>query len=154
MNVQIMIVLVMTFIITIIGTLAYSTRIVGIRTGRIAVSLSLFNIFVLISRIAANLQTPVLTKYVENGHVANISSVFNLILLAAGLATVVGALLIPTFQRLFYKAVKAFSVSHSIPRLILHSFSTSGIRHFKDSIKIPSKGNITKMDFRNLPFKY
>lgn len=34
----------LTFVIHLIGTLAYSVRIAGTRTGRIAVSLSLFNI--------------------------------------------------------------------------------------------------------------
>jgi hypothetical protein len=55
MDWQIILVLILTFFITIIGTIAYSVRIVGIRTGRIAVSFALFNIFVLISRTATRL---------------------------------------------------------------------------------------------------
>lgn len=153
MNTQILLVLLLTFIITLIGTLAYATRIVGVRTGRIAVSLSLFNIFVLISRTASNLQAPLLTKYVEAGTASDILPLFKLVLLSGCAATVFGALLFPTFQRLFHKAVLAFSVSRSVPRLVLHSFSTSGIRHFKDSLKAPSRHSLSKLMLKTLPIK-
>ena len=65
MDYRIVIVMMLTFLITLIGTLAYSIRIVGVRTGKIALSFALFNIFVLLSRTANTIQGPMLTKYVE-----------------------------------------------------------------------------------------
>lgn len=47
---QLWIIVGLTFVIHLIGTLAYSVRIAGTRTGRIAVSFSLFNILILVSR--------------------------------------------------------------------------------------------------------
>ncbi|CAL1521091.1 Lipid II flippase Amj [Chitinophaga sp. MM2321] len=44
---QIIIVLVLTVLINLITTLSYAVRIVGVRTGRIAITFSLFNILVL-----------------------------------------------------------------------------------------------------------
>ena len=41
---------------------------------------------------------------------------FRFILLGATLATIIGGLLIPTFQRLFTKSVYQFSIHKSIPR--------------------------------------
>ena len=52
MSTQVIIVLILTIIISIISTLAYSVRIVAVRTGRIAVAFAVFNIFALISRTA------------------------------------------------------------------------------------------------------
>ncbi len=49
MDTQIIIVLGLNFIISLIGTLAYSVRLVGVRTGKIAVSFALFNVLMLIS---------------------------------------------------------------------------------------------------------
>jgi hypothetical protein len=46
----------LTFVIHLIGTLAYSVRIAGTRTRRIALSLSLFNILVLVSRTSNSFQ--------------------------------------------------------------------------------------------------
>lgn len=131
MNTQIIIVFFLNFIISLIGTLAYSVRLVGVRTGKIAVSFALFNVLMLVSRTAVTFQVPLLTKYVErNPDADNLFNIFTAAILISGAATVVGAFMIPTFQRLFSKAVRSFSVQRSVPRLLLHSFSRSGIRHY------------------------
>ena len=44
MTTQVVIVLILTFVINLITTLSYSVRIVGIRTGRIAISFALQHI--------------------------------------------------------------------------------------------------------------
>ena len=54
-------------------------------------------------------------------------------------------LLIPTFQRLLSKAVVNFNVHKSMPKLILHGFSKTGILYFRDNLKIPSKENISQI---------
>src|SRR5690554_3498254 len=108
MEYRIIIVMLLTFLITLIGTLAYSIRIVGVRTGKIAVSFALFNIFVLISRTANTIQGPMLTKYVEKSQGYNIINSFYMIIISAGIATVVGAIIIPSFQRIFTKGVNRF----------------------------------------------
>ncbi len=62
MSTQIIIVLILTFVIYVISTLAYSVRIVGVRTGRIAISFAVFNVFALLSRTANTIQAPLLAK--------------------------------------------------------------------------------------------
>lgn len=152
MDTQIIIVLVLNFIISLIGTLAYSVRLVGVRTGKIAVSFALFNVLMLISRTAVTFQVPILTKYVENttGN-SELLGIFNYIIILSGIAAIAGILLIPTFQRLLHKAVLAFSVNRSIPKLLIHSFSKSGIRHMKDCVAVPVKENITSLNYKKLP---
>lgn len=146
MTTQIVIVIVLTFVINLITTLSYSVRIVGIRTGRIAISFALFNILVLVSRTANGFQAPLLAKTVENdlkiGVFDNLGT-FRLIILSCSIATIIGAYLIPTFQRILSKAVNDFSIHKSMGNLILHSFSKTGILYFKDNITMPTKENIT-----------
>lgn len=154
MNIQIVIVLFLNFIISIIGTLAYSVRLVGVRTGKIAVTYSVFNILTLISRIAVTFQVPILTKFVENNSsTSNLKNIFYLIIMVSGIATVVGAFFIPTFQRIFYRGVLRFSIDKSIPKLIIHSFSKSGINYMRECIAVPVKTNITKINYKKLPIK-
>jgi hypothetical protein len=148
MTPQILIVLILTFVINLITTLSYSVRIVGIRTGRIAISFALFNILVLISRTANGFQAPLLAKTVENDIKSGMYSnevTFRLIIFTCTIATIFGALLIPTFQRVLSRAVVNFSAHKSISRLIIHGFSKTGILYFKDSITIPAKENITQL---------
>jgi hypothetical protein len=149
MTTQVIIVLVLTFIINLISTLSFSVRIVGIRTGRIAISIALFNILVLVSRTANGFQAPLLAKTVENDIKHGVMSnefTFRMVILSCTLATVLGALLVPTFQRILSKAVINFSVHKSMPKLILHGFSKAGISYFRDNITIPVKENISTIE--------
>ncbi len=151
---KIVLVFIINFIITMIGTLAYSVRIVGIRTGKIAISSALFNAVSLFSRAAGVFQLPLLTKYVaeyKNQH--NLVFIFYLLILDVVLASLAGAALLPTFQRIFTKGVEAFSINKSVFRLMLHSFSKSGVTYIKNSVAIPSKANIKGVNFRRLPFR-
>ena len=149
MTSQVVVVLILTFLINLITTLSYSVRIVGIRNGRIAISCALFNILVLVSRTANGFQAPLLAKTVENDIKQGISSnvdTFRFIILSCTLATIFGAILIPTFQRVLSRAVVNFSDHKSMSRLIFHGFSKAGILYFKDNMTIPAKENITHIE--------
>ena len=148
MDKQLLLICALTFIIHIIGTLAYSVRIAGIRTRRIAVSLALFSILMLLSRTSNSFLGPFLAKRVETGidqHVAaSILLVdFHWLLLSASLATVLGAILIPTFQRAFCRAVEHFQVHRSVPKLLLHAVFKGGLSYLKTSASLPKPANVT-----------
>jgi len=149
MSTQVIIVLILTIIISTISTLAYSVRIVGVRTGRIAVSFAVFNIFALISRTANSIQAPLLAKTIETtiktGNPQSLLYIFRWILFSTTVATIVGAVLMPTFIKIFKKAVESFSINRSIPKLLLHSFSKSGIEQFKSSVTKPKKENLAQL---------
>jgi hypothetical protein len=157
MTTHIVIVLLLTFIINFITTLSYSVRIVGIRTGRIAISFALFNILVLVSRTANGFQAPLLAKTVENDIKIGIHEnvvIFRLIIISCSIATILGAVLIPTFQRVLSKAVINFSIHKSIPRLMLHGFSKTGILYFKDTMTLPARENISSITLdREFPWR-
>lgn len=158
MAIQVVFVLILTFIIYMIGTLAYSVRIVGIKTGKIAVAFAIFNVFALVSRTANAFQAPLLAKTIENsiksGNINDMLHIFRWILVSATFATIVGAILLPTFIKVFAKAVQSFSIHRSIPKLILHGFSKSGIEQFKKSITAPRQHNIAQLkSLRRIPKK-
>ena len=157
MSIQILLVIILTFLINLITTLSYSVRIVGLRTGRIAISFALFNILILISRTANGFQGPLLASSIEKniklGLGSNIMD-FRLIILSCTIATIIGGLFIPTFQRILTVGVNRFSIYKSIPRIIFHGFSKGGITYLKDSFVVPDKRNITQIEFRiNFPWK-
>lgn len=149
MDNKIILVLCLTFLINLITTLSYSVRIVGIRTGRIAVSFALFNILVLISRTANGFQAPLLANTIET----NINSGagpdllnFRLIILSCTVASIIGGLMIPSFQRILSIAVDRFSIYKSVPKVLIHGFTKTGITSMKESIVIPSTKNISTLN--------
>ncbi len=74
MDAGLLLICALTFVIHLIGTLAYSVRIAGTRTRRIALSLSLFNLLILVSRTSNSFQAPLLAKRVEQNIAAGISN--------------------------------------------------------------------------------
>ncbi|SDI75181.1 lipid II flippase Amj family protein [Paraburkholderia phenazinium] len=149
MDTQLLIICALTFVIHVIATLAYAVRIAGVRTRRIAVSFALFGIIALVSRTANSFQGPFLAKRVEEDLARHIEQGmlgdFRLLLLAATLATIVGALLNPTFQRYFSRAVVHFQAHRSLPQLALHVFSRGGIAYIRHGARLPSRTNVTQL---------
>jgi len=143
MDLKLAIIVALTFSIHLIGTLAYSVRIAGVRTRKIAVSLALFNILVLVSRTSNAFQGPYLAKRVEMNIEGNLTADFRWLLFSATCATIVGALLIPTFQRLFSRAVLHFQVHRSIGRMLLYGFFQGGLAEVKEAATMPAPENIT-----------
>ena len=149
MDKQLIVICCLTFIIHLIGTLAYSVRIAGVRTKRIAVSFALFSILVLVSRTSNSFLGPFLAKRVEtNLSAPNVTVLlmdFRWLLISASIATVVGALFIPTFQRVFRRAVFHFHAHRSIPKLILHGFFKGGVSYIRHVASMPATANITEL---------
>lgn len=149
MDVNLAIICVLTFVIHLIGTLAYSVRIAGVRTRRVAVSFALFNILALVSRTSNSFQGPFLAKRVEQNLLHptahNLLTDFRWLLFSATFATLVGAFLIPTFQRIFSLAVREFQIHRSIPRLLLHIWFRGGVAQVRDLVSIPASGNVTAL---------
>lgn len=156
MDTQLLIILILTFVIHLIGTLAYAFRIAGVRTGNLAIAFSLFNILVLASRLSNAFQGPFLAKRVEEAIAADITAGlqrdFALILFAASVATIAGGLLIPTFQRIGTLAVAHFHSRRSMGRLLLRSVSPSGIASVYRSATLPRYATLrTMVAVRDLP---
>jgi hypothetical protein len=155
MSKQIAVVFLLTFIIHLVSTLAYALRIAGVRTGRIAVSFALFNLLVLVSRTSNTFQGPLLAKHVEQniitGSLAHAESDFRWLLLASTLATFAGALLIPTFQRLFTKAIGEFDHYRSIPRLVFGGLSRLSLSGARGVMSLPAKENVTELSLKRAP---
>jgi hypothetical protein len=58
----VLIVCVLSFIIHFVGTTAYCVRLVSIRTKRGAIAWTLFNVFMLFSRLATTFQAPLAAR--------------------------------------------------------------------------------------------
>lgn len=144
MDIQLLFLCSLTFIIHLIGTLAYSVRIAGVRTRKIAVSFALFSILVLVSRTSNMMLSPFLAKRVEKGlqQADSLLGDFRWLLLTATLATIVAAVLIPTFQRVFSRAVLHFQVHRSVPKLILHGFFKGGLSYVRVAASLPVAQNV------------
>ncbi|MEZ0276005.1 MAG: lipid II flippase Amj family protein [Roseimicrobium sp.] len=141
----------LTFVIHLIGTLAYAARIAGIRTGHIATALTLFNVLVLISRTSNSFQAPFLAKRIEVSladSMAPLLTDFQWILGTAALATAVGALLVPTAQRALSRAVALLQIHRSMFRLVCHGMHPRRLLMARRYFTLPARGNVRALQTR------
>ena len=121
------IILIPAAVVHCLDTASYASRIVGARTGRLALTGALFNIVSLASRVAYTLQAPLLgsavDRMVREGHTGGMLRDFQLIIVAAIAGTFHGAAL-PHFQRSSVALRSATRFTVHFPRFWLRSSSS------------------------------
>lgn len=143
MDHQLVFICALTLTIHLIGTLSYAVRVAGVRTRRLAIAFALFSIIDLVSRTSNSVLAPFLAKRVETalnaGPAAPLLDDMRWLLVAATAGTLLGALLIPTFGRVFTRAVQHFQTHRSVPKLVLHAVFKGGIGFALSNVTIPGK---------------
>ncbi len=138
---DLIIVVILTILIHMIDTFSYSVRLAGVTTNKLAVALSLFNILVLVSRTSNMVQGPLAGSFIDyariSGNVGWVEVQFRYIIFSATIGSILGAMLIPTFIRVFSRAIMHLDVSGSIPLLLRRTLTISKIGMIKHHIRAP-----------------
>ena len=142
---------------------AYAARLAGVLSGRIATSISLFNLFVLVSRLANLAYAPMLgTISDRTAHAARNPALagaaihqfdlqLRLIVLAGTFGTALGALLLPTFLLLFMRGIRAFERLGSVPRAMLRLLDPRVVLDILRSPRIPAFSSLARFSPRHIP---
>lgn len=157
-TIRLIIVCAMTLIIHMINTLNYSVRLAGVRTKRLAIAFSLFNVIFLISSTANTIQAPLLAKISDkqfagiqpgsaayNYYLGILNGDIRTVLLFATLGTILGTLLIPTFVRLFSRGIFLFERTGSISRLLRAIFRPSKVQTILADVDLPDLGSFRRV---------
>jgi hypothetical protein len=131
---------------------AYAARYAGVQTHRIAVSISLFNLFVTASRLAALFLTPSLGALADNATrhavaaraaevqpqvVATFDLQMRLIVAAGTIGTCAGALLLPMFIYLFARGIRSFERRNSVLQALIRLGDPRVMMDVLSSIRLP-----------------
>ncbi|WP_129598848.1 lipid II flippase Amj family protein [Anaerophilus nitritogenes] len=145
--------IIFTIIIHFIDTLSYSVRLNSVKSGKFALSISLFNMIVLISRTANMMQGPLIGLLMDKSIKMNYDPIMDIrqVILATTIGTCMGILFIPTFLKLFSKAVLKLEETGSIPSLVVQSLSVANIKRITKSTIRPSKKMFIGLRFKNIP---
>ena len=149
---------------------AYAARLAGVRTGRIATSISLFNLFVTASRLATLLYTLMLgpladhagnavkAMLVVHAPTSDISSVGRLfdgqlrLIVAAGMVgTIIGAILLPMFTYIYVRGVRSFERTKSLPHSVIRIFDPRVVLDIVRSQRMPSFRELRGFSLDRIP---
>ncbi|MDQ2681063.1 MAG: lipid II flippase Amj family protein [Candidatus Eremiobacteraeota bacterium] len=141
------------------------------RTGRIATSISLFNLFVTASRLATLLYTLMLGPISDHAgnaikamllhhppDQAQISAVqhtfewqLRLIIVAGTIGVIIGSLLLPMFTYLFVRGVRSFERTKSLPHSLLRLFDPRVIMDVLRANRLPQLSELKSFSLRTIP---
>lgn len=153
---------------------AYAARLAGVRTGRIATSISLFNLFVTASRLATLVYTLMLgplsdkagnaVKTLVSRHpqlpdtaslIGQIQHTFEwqlrLIIVAGTVGTILGSLMLPMFTYLYVRGVRSFEQTKSLPHSLARLFDPRVLWDVLTHLRVPHYREIFSFSTRNIP---
>ncbi|EDL66424.1 lipid II flippase Amj family protein [Bacillus sp. SG-1] len=146
------------FIIHSIETLAYAVRLSGARVKMIASALSLFNIMVIVSRMANMMQQPFTGTLIdtapEENTLAFVEAQFLILIGASTVGTVFGMILLPTFIALFSRAIIHLSEEKgSVPSLMKRIFSLEYIKRGITHFSLPKFSYLRDTNVKDIPVR-
>jgi hypothetical protein len=156
-----------TFVVQGVTIGAYAARLAGVQTKRIATSISLFNLFVTVGRLATLFSTffvapladmasnAVASDRHDPALVAQWQSAYDLqlrlIILAGTAGMVVFALLLPMFVYLFRRGVHSFEARRSVPHALAQLLKPRNVIQVLRAEHLPSWEKIRSYDWRAIP---
>lgn len=145
--------LTLTFVIHLIDTLAYSVRLNSVKSGQYALSISLFNLFYLVSLTAHSLQTPLIGSLVDSAFVSNSDPLpaMRHVISVATLGTLAGIGLTPTFLKLFALIVGKLEQTGSVPSVAIQVLHLRNLKKFFNTLTRPSLKMVKKLPFKKIP---
>ncbi|MDY0409837.1 lipid II flippase Amj family protein [Virgibacillus soli] len=146
------------FIIHSIETLAYAVRLSGARVRMIASALSLFNIMVMVSRLANMMQQPFTGSLIDTAPSNNaqefVAMQFRFLIGASTVGTIFGILLLPTFIALFSRAIIYLAEEKgSIPSLFKRLFSLQYIKRSITHFSLPKFSYLKETKIKDIPIR-
>ncbi|HHY26742.1 MAG TPA: DUF2837 family protein [Desulfitobacterium dehalogenans] len=145
--------MILTLIIHLIDTLSYSVRLNSVKSGQFALSFSLFNLFVLVSRTANMFQAPLIGWIIGESLSTGIDPMNDIrkVIFASTIGTLFGILLIPTFLRLFEVAVKRLETTGSVPLLVIEALHINNVKRILKRATRPNKTMLERLRYREIP---
>lgn len=147
-----------TFLIHVTETMAYTLRLAGTRTGRIAIALSFVTSTLLVSRLSNMFQAPILGALVDGAILTGTSSAienlviqFRWVIFSAFLGAAVGMILTPTCVTLFTAAIRSFAKTGSLPKTVLLACRPRHFQAWKNSFRRPRLSMFRHIHWRSLP---
>jgi hypothetical protein len=143
---------------SIVDTLAYGVRTSGVLTRKLAISLSLFNILVIVSRFSNMLSAPILGNFPDKVYqglytVNDVRAALRVDLVFVIGGVVVGGLLMPTLIRFFQRGIQVLETVGTLPKTVVY-----GLHHLGELPRMFSAPKLRHLleysDFRVLPYQF
>lgn len=152
---KIILISVFTLIIHTSDTLSYAVRLAGIKTGKLAVALSLTSIIVIVTRTSNLVQGPLTASLIDHakitGNLQAVESQFRIVIGSASLGTLLAILLLPSFVLLFSRMVTHLEVAGSVPKMIRNVSTIQSLSNARGHLRLPKWEMLSRLRIGGIP---
>lgn len=154
---KVILISILLLIITMVETLAYSTRISGTRVKLIATAISLFSTMVIVSRFSTMFQQPLTAKLIAEvpkgtDKFTFIASQYRILIGVTSIGVLLGILLFPTFITIFSRAIVQLANERgSMIALISKLFKRNSMKKLFKCLKLPSLSYLKGITLQTVP---
>ena len=149
------VVCIFTALIHFTETISSSMRLTGVRTKQLALSLSFVNASLLISRMSNMLQAPLLGGMVDTSILQNTTSAlwgnFRIIIFAAFVGNLIGAIMTPFAVSVFTRAIKKFDHIGHVPGLIAYGLKPTTLVSVARTFRLPTWDSFKGISLKGIP---
>lgn len=142
-------------------TIAYSMRLAGVRTKKIAIAMAFVTSTLLVSRLSNMFQAPLLGAMVDTTVLIGttdalqlLETQFRLIIVAAFIGALLGSFVTPTMVVLFQKAIFHFLETGSLPSVFLRTLKPKNTLAILKSFKFPTIKSLKNIQLSTLPKQF
>lgn len=153
MLIQLLIVSFLTIMIHTSETLSYAIRYAGVRTRKLAVSLTISGIVVLVSRTSNMVQGFLVGKMIDYAKLHpefSLEKYFRVIIGSASIGTILAMLLFPSAVFLASRMISHLEVAGSVPKL-LFGVSFTKLSHARIHLRKPTWRMLKSLRIYNIP---
>ena len=149
------VVCIFTALIHFAETISSSMRLTGVRTKQLALSLSFVNASLLISRMSNMLQAPLLGGMVDTAILMNDVNVlwgnFRVIIFAAFIGNLLGAIMTPFAVVVFTRAMRKFRDVGHVPGLIVYGLKPRVLASIFRDFRLPTMKSFKGLSLKGIP---
>ncbi|MEI3605076.1 lipid II flippase Amj family protein [Pseudogracilibacillus sp. SE30717A] len=143
-------------VVTMIETLAYSTRISGVRVRLIATAISLFSTLVVVARLSTTIHQPLTAKLIAEAPDINklgfLEEQYRILIGVTSIGVLLGMFLFPTFIAIFSRAIIQLSQERgSIVQLFLKYFNMEGFKKLISCFRLPRFTYLKGITYKMIP---
>ncbi len=152
---ELVVVFIFTTLVHAIETGANAARLAGVRTGRLALAQSLYNVLSLVSRGANTVAGPLIAVMTDlaaqDQETGRLLVNLRVVLLSATAGTLIAGLLIPSLSRILATGVASYEERRSLPRVIVRTATVQGLWQIRRGLKKPTLSAVRESRRSPLP---
>ena len=155
---RLLLVCIIAALVSLLTTSTGAARVAGVLTKRIATSLSVYNLFMLIGRLANLAYVPVMGSIVDLAVKTNqldiLQAKIRCIIGFSALGSLIGFLLLPTFVEIYVKAIQGTEKSGSLWRVVLSLLLPKNLGKLISCFRKPGILGLKSLSLNGVPWGF